>query len=150
MVRDPNDRTLTLEDYIILSRSDPTKDGFVKIPLLGRIPVVKSDPPLKGRTVDVKATLVNYWIERDSECGEILYAEFIGDREENNGKVRTFLRPFRDSYRTNFTRDKLTRFYQGIFEELKYHEVVFTAKKNNTFDSIEGIQGPDGKGWFLL
>jgi hypothetical protein len=63
--------------------------------------------------------------------------------------VREFRRPFSQTRRVENERE-LARFYHGLLSGLKYQELIFGAKKNNQFYSIEGIQAPDKKSWVLL
>ncbi len=146
MLQDPADGSYDLEDYIILSRRNPGSDKTITIPFLGEVPVLREYPPLAGKEVRVKGTLVNYWVENDSESGRILYTEFAGN---NLSRTREFRKPFNLSRRTEHGRE-LTRYYNWLLRQLEYQEVIFGAKKNQQFDSIEGIQAPDRKSWVLL
>lgn len=146
MLQDPADGSYDLEDYMLLSRRNPGKDVMVNIPFLGKVAVVVGNPPLAGKEVRVKGTLLNYWIENDSESGRMLYTEFAGS---DFAKVREFRKPFNQTRRVENERE-LAKFYHWLLSGMKYQELIFGAKKNQQFDSIEGIQAPDRKSWVLL
>lgn len=146
MLQDPADGSYDLEDYIILSRRNPGSDKTITIPFLGKVAVVRGNPPLAGREVKVRGTLLDYWVEKDSESGRILYTEFAGS---DLARVREFRKPFNLSRRIEKETD-LARYYHWLLRGMKHQEVIFGAKKNQQFDSIEGIQAPDRKSWVLL
>lgn len=170
LVRDPEDRTLSLENYLLLAEFDPEKHKLVKLPLIGRVmfPMLNKTPaPLANKDTYVKATIKNYWFGKNAFLGSNIYIEFQGEskrtlktqnvrlvretdetiitvptREEVKVVKGTFRKPFKTSRRKEKGKE-LVNFYHSLFSSLKYQEVIFKARRNPKGYFIEAVQVPE-------
>lgn len=177
IVRCPRDLTISLKDYEILCKRNPQTERTKRVPLFGNVIVRDGkNPPLAGKEVSVEAArLADYWFKHTKDTGDILYVKFeedsirvlsdydmmcleaAGEEDVKRERVKVtsyeFRRPFSQShYALIKTPEEIKNLHIAALEPLKglTKSLVFSAINNPVFNSIEGVQTPDGKSWRVL
>jgi len=163
LLRCPEDKSISLVDYLLLSRTDPETDKYVRVPLVGKVwvPQLKRRaPPLSKGVHRVRATVEDFGFgriyrgsfyvtlgqrfERELSDGELvrLSDSQIIEFDKKNSRVvsHVFRKPLRFSeYEGKFSRAKLKQYYSELFETIGA-EVIAGVSREQGFDSIEWVK----------
>ena len=137
-ITDPVHGTCSLDDFLKYTSEHPIR----KVPLIGRAFASDESSLLVGQNVDVRARLIDYWIQDERGLGDTLCVEFAGERSR-----AVFQKPFRFSFRSE-QGEELQHFYESLFEGKQYLMMIFRAHQYPRFRSIQGVETPEG--WVAL